>query len=450
MKIVSISATNVKRLKAIEITAPDENVIIIAGKNGAGKSSVLDTMQYGISGASERPGKPIRDGETTAEVVLDLGDLRVQRVWTTSGTYLHVTAPDGAEYRSPQKIMDSLHGKVALDPSRLINMSDEKRNTILANIAGIDITSIDAEYNKAYEDRKETGKYLRSCRARTDALSAPEDDLPETTTSVVELSEQLQDATARHNEHTRNVEQMEAEASRVQPLRGEASRIEVEIQALTEQIERKRERLETISDDIKNIILHVREQRRILNDVVLPNIEDIRQQIVSVESVNRMVTEATVYRQSMHELQEVLEEYNRRDTAVHEVIQRRRDIMANASYPIEGLSLSEDGKSALFRGIPWEQLSSSDKLRISLGLAMEMDPHLRVILMREGSLFDDENMRIIREMAKEKDFQVWVERVDDSGEIGIIIEDGEVLRNMYAQSNEDNNDESSEANDQGS
>jgi hypothetical protein len=35
-------------------------------------------------------------------------------------------------------------------------------------------------------------------------------------------------------------------------------------------------------------------------------------------------------------------------------------------------------------------------------------------------------MRLIEEMAAEQDFQVWIERVDESGTVGVVIEDGQV------------------------
>jgi hypothetical protein len=34
---------------------------------------------------------------------------------------------------------------------------------------------------------------------------------------------------------------------------------------------------------------------------------------------------------------------------------------------------------------------------------------------------------MIAEMAKAQDYQVWVERVDTSGKIGVVIEDGQVV-----------------------
>jgi hypothetical protein len=35
-------------------------------------------------------------------------------------------------------------------------------------------------------------------------------------------------------------------------------------------------------------------------------------------------------------------------------------------------------------------------------------------------------LRLIEEMAAERDAQIWLERVDESGQVGIVIEDGAV------------------------
>ena len=57
---------------------------------------------------------------------------------------------------------------------------------------------------------------------------------------------------------------------------------------------------------------------------------------------------------------------------------------------------------------------------------MAINPELRVIRVNDGSLLDKKHMAIIEKMAKEKDFQVWLECVDESGTVGIYIEDGEI------------------------
>lgn len=47
MKIIKLTSENVKCLKAISIE-PDGNLVIIGGKNGAGKTSALDSIAFAV------------------------------------------------------------------------------------------------------------------------------------------------------------------------------------------------------------------------------------------------------------------------------------------------------------------------------------------------------------------------------------------------------------------
>ena len=50
MKIVQLHAENYKRLRTVEIS-PDGNIVTIGGRNGAGKSSILDAIYVALGGA---------------------------------------------------------------------------------------------------------------------------------------------------------------------------------------------------------------------------------------------------------------------------------------------------------------------------------------------------------------------------------------------------------------
>jgi hypothetical protein len=102
----------------------------------------------------------------------------------------------------------------------------------------------------------------------------------------------------------------------------------------------------------------------------------------------------------------------------------KEKLISEAKLPIKGLSIDIDGVT--FDGIPFTQLSSAEQLKVSLAIAMATNPELRVIRIMDGSLLDSENMKVINQMAKDEDYQIWVERVEDSGKVGILIEDGEV------------------------
>ena len=58
MKIVSLQAENIKKLVAVEIK-PDGNMVQITGKNGHGKTSVLDAIWWALAGLSNVQAVPI-------------------------------------------------------------------------------------------------------------------------------------------------------------------------------------------------------------------------------------------------------------------------------------------------------------------------------------------------------------------------------------------------------
>ena len=96
--------------------------------------------------------------------------------------------------------------------------------------------------------------------------------------------------------------------------------------------------------------------------------------------------------------------------------------IAAAKLPVPGLGLG-DGMVTM-NGLPFNQASDAEQLRISIAIAMALNPKLRVIRVRDGSLLDEDSLKLLGEMAKDKDYQVWIERVDGSGKVGFVLEDG--------------------------
>ena len=103
---------------------------------------------------------------------------------------------------------------------------------------------------------------------------------------------------------------------------------------------------------------------------------------------------------------------------------QRAAAITAAQMPIEGISFGEG--EVLFNGLPFVQSSSAQQLRVSVAIAMAANPKLRVLRIKDGSLLDESNLALIAEMAERDDYQVWIERVDASGKVGIVMEDGAV------------------------
>lgn len=82
----------------------------------------------------------------------------------------------------------------------------------------------------------------------------------------------------------------------------------------------------------------------------------------------------------------------------------------------------------MLNGVPFNQGSDAEQLRASLGIAMALNPKLKVIRVRDGSLLDDDSMKIVEQMADKNNFQIFIERVDSSGKVGIVMENGLVRK----------------------
>ena len=116
-RIISLTAENVKRLQAVHIMpARKPGLVLIGGRNGQGKSSTLDAIAMALGSASEVPARPIRQGETHAQIVLETEDLVVTRDFTASGSVLTVANREGLKASAPQTILDRLTGKLTFDP----------------------------------------------------------------------------------------------------------------------------------------------------------------------------------------------------------------------------------------------------------------------------------------------------------------------------------------------
>lgn len=98
--------------------------------------------------------------------------------------------------------------------------------------------------------------------------------------------------------------------------------------------------------------------------------------------------------------------------------------LAEAKVPLDGLGISEDGVT--FQGVPLGDVNTADQIKVVLHVIAALNPRLRIIQIRQGSLLDEDSLSAVREFAADKDFQIWVEVVGNGSEDAINITAGEV------------------------
>lgn len=395
MKIIELRAENVKRLKAVHIT-PDGTLQVVGGRNAQGKSSVLDAIWLALGGgkAGKATTVPIRDGEEKASVTLDLGELVITRAWTKSGTTLKVTSGEGASFSSPQKMLDQLVGQLTFDPLEFTRLSAKDQRDALLSLVDlpINLDELDVQRAALFADRTAVGQ---EGKRLGDATVDP--TLPESETSMSDAVTALREA--------------ERKADVV-------AQAQANLDAAERTVEQLRESLASAEEYVTNC-KSAAEQAG-----TAPDPAPLAARLETLEEENQQIRANNDQRARAAEKERLREKYAGLTQEIDALDVAKRDALASASFPVDGLGFDEGGVT--YQGVPFSQASSAEQIRVSLAMAMAANPKLRVIRILDGSLLDDEAMAAIREQVAERDFQLWIERVGDADEGAVIIEDGEV------------------------
>ncbi|MFF2026594.1 hypothetical protein [Rhodococcus koreensis] len=417
-RVVNLAAENYKRIKAVDITPdPNSSTVTIAGRNAQGKSSVIDAIWAALAGTAATKGtattRPIRDGENIARVTVDLGTLVVTRTWEGDKTALKVESQEGARFGSPQKMLDELIGRLSFDPLAFASLAPKAQQAELLQLVELpfDPATLASQRKAIFDDRTDVGRVVKQLQGQLAGFPEIGDDVPDEPVSVVALVAEL-DAAGR--------QQLAAAAARdeVSGASADIERAKREIERVTDELDRWRERLAE----------HEAHHRVALEDLSSlpepPAIEPIRARIDGAETVNA----AARQKHQRQEVRDLLDAEKAKQDAltarIAELDKTKTDGLAAAEFPVEGLGFDEDGVT--YAGVPFAQASAAERLRVSVAMAMALNPKIRVIRITDGSLLDSENLALIEEMAAGEGFQVWIERVDETGKVGVVIEDGEV------------------------
>lgn len=437
MRVIKLHAENFKRLFAVDIT-PHGDVVTITGRNMQGKSSVLDALWSALAGVM--PSEAIRQGAERALLRVDLGKYIVTRTISKKKdggetTAVKVESADGAVFPSPQRLLDELIGKLSFDPLYFARLSETKPGRrqqfdMLAKfVEGIDFDAIANLNRGAYDKRTDVNRRAKEAAAAASVIMVPE-VLPERVDEQG-LVAQLSGATAREAEiaeHGRRRDALQGKLDDAQRRQGANEREFAELQA----------RLKALQDAHADL---VHEVTVICDEVAAfpapPERVDsaaVAAELSRAQTHNRNVAEVLARvekRASMQRLAESLEKEADDLTAqIDARLAAKAKAISEAKMPVEGIGFG-DGE-VLLNGVPFAQGSSAEQLRTSVAIAAALNPTLRVIHIRDGSLLDDDAMAWLAEYAKTHDLQVWCEVVGTDEKVGILIEDGRVKSSEVA------------------
>lgn len=403
MKINKLEIENVKRIKAVKVEPKANGLTVIGGNNNQGKTSVLDSIAWALGGERYKPSQATREGSMippTLHIVMNNG-LVVERKGKNSA--LKVTDPNGQ--KAGQQLLNEFVEQLALDLPKFMEASGTEKAKILLQIIGVgpQLAQFEQQEKELYQERLYIGRTAdqKEKFAKEQPYFA---DAPKDLISASELIRQQQEILARNGENQRKREQLHQ-------LEQKYQRINEQMTALLAEQKQVENDLETARKSALN-----------LND---ESTEELEQNISNIEEINRKVRANLDKEKAEDDAKTYRDQYNSLTKDLEDVRDKKAQLLNSAELPLPELSVKEG--ELIYKGQKWDNMSGSDRLKVSTAIVRKLNPNCGFVLLDKLEQMDMKSLQEFGEWLEAEGLQAIATRVSTGDECSIIIEDGYVV-----------------------
>ena len=409
VKITLIEIENSKRIKAFKAHPAENGLTVIGGRNGQGKTSVLDGIAWALGGEKYRPSQPQREGALTQpyiHLVLSNG-LVVERKGQNSS--LKITDPSGR--KGGQQILDELVSKLALDLPKFMQMTSKEKARTLLQIIGVEqeLAALEQKEKELYNQRLYVGR--TADQKKKFALEMPYyPQAPKEPVSASDLIAQQQDILAQNGENQRK-------RARRDTLAAQAKRLGDQIAQMQAQYDQVIADLEIATRDAK--------------DLMDESTAALEENIRNIEQINVMVRANLDKEKAEEDARYYQEQYEQLTAQIDTVRADQIRLLDGAQMPLDGLTV-KDGE-LMYGGFAWDNLSGSDQLRVATAIVRRLNPQCGFVLLDKLEQMDPDTMTEFGRWLESEQLQAIATRVSTGSECSLIIEDGYGMEQEFAQ-----------------
>lgn len=418
VSIASLELENVKRVRAVELQPNEKGLTVLGGRNGQGKTSVLDAIAYALGGERMRPDRVTRDGSATpAKMRVELSN---GIVCERKGKNSSLTVTDTTGMKGGQRLLDEFIGEFALNLPKFLNMSDREKADYLLKTLGIadQLAEADRKVAEANAERTEIGRRAKAARKMAEDSPFHEGVPGETLDVSALLDEQM---FAHETNQAIEFKRREVEAKRAESERmaAEVERLARELADATERMAIASSRSETVTGELEGL------------EADLANMEPADEQAAAeavreAEAVNEMVRQNTARVEMLADADRLDGEYRAAGERVAKAKEERLSLLDGADLPLDGLAVEEG--VLRFNGSAWGDMSGSEQLRVATAIVRKLKPECGFVLVDKLEQFDPQQLAEFGEWVSGQGLQVIGTRVAVDDTCTVVIEDGRVVQ----------------------
>ena len=407
MKINKLEIENVKRVKAVKISPTQNGLTVIGGRNGQGKTSVLDAIAWTLGGDKFKPSQAAREGSVTPpslKIVMQNG-LIVER--TGKNSTLKVTDPKGE--KGGQRLLDEFVEKLALDLPRFMESSDKEKAAVLLQVIGVGgkLAELEKSEKELYQERLAIGRIAdqkeKFAKEQPYYTEAPDDLV-----SPADLIKEQQEILARNGQREqwkRQYDQLLAERMHIDELIEETTR-----------------KLHELKEKAALLDKQVKDAAKSPNELKMESTAELEESIANIDEINRKVRANLDKEKAEADAAGYRKQYQELNIKLNEVRQQKIELLRNADLPLPGLTVVEG--ELVYRGQRWDNMSSSEQLRVATAIIRKINPECGFVLIDKLEQMDLETLNEFGAWLEAEGLQAIATRVSTGEECSIIIEDG--------------------------
>ena len=433
LKVLKAEVTNFKNIthKTIEF---DGKSAMVLGKNGAGKSSLLQALTCAIN-SNMIPSKAIKDGEETASTLLKVGgvldgeyqEFNIDMYFSGANQRgkLVISDKDGGKIPGGKKMVESIVGNVGFNILEFIDLGLTKDGKVsepgvrqqievLKQFLPVEVQKLlmdlDSEKKEVFSFRAEINKDIKSNEAKLKNSEMDPSD-------IEKYSEKL--------DNTKTVEAMAK-------IGEDVSKYDQVVNA----VETKVLKLNAIDEEVirlNNLVGNLLKEREEVFDAVTkcnawivkkgerPSMGSLQEELETIGKHNEMHTKVVELKGFSESVRMLTVDSEGKTERLKQIDISKKNVFVENPLPVKGLSFDEN--EILYKGLPFNenQHPSSTIIGIGLTIAMAMNPNLRLLIIKDGSLLDQKTLNYILTLVEGKGYQVFIEMVDNTGESDVTI-----------------------------
>ena len=473
----NITKIKIKNLFGIREYEADGSSLELSGKNGTGKSSVLDAIKYALTNKSDRD-YIVHKGETEGEIIVETDTgLSIDRKARTNKADYKSVKRNGLEVGSPEAFLRELFTPLQLNPIEFMNMDKKQQNAIILdmieypwdmnkikewfgeipawvsydqNILSV-LNDIQAENGDYYQNRRNIDRDIRNSKAFVEEIAASipagydvekwenasAGDIYRQIERIQKENQTIEKAKLLRDSRDSKIRKFDADreieiTALDREISNRANQIDKSIASLKEQIRayetekesltsKKQDKLEVIEQTYKANVARFDAEIAEYAEYADRQPQDVTALQEQAQEIEKMQSHINEYKRMLR-LQSEIEEMQAQSQELTDKIEKARtlpgEILTNCTIPIAGLTV-ENG-TPLINGLPVSNLSEGEKLDLCIDVAIQNPNGLNTILIDGVEKLATDLREKLYQKCKNKGLQFIATRTTDDDTMTVV------------------------------